>query len=116
MALDLRLLASPRRIEILRLVWAQELAAGAIHRALGDVTFGAVSQHLRALTDAGLLAARREGRFRYYRALPDAVGELRPWLERMWDDALVRLAEQSERAQRKRPRSAKRAAKRRPVH
>jgi hypothetical protein len=35
--------ASPRRREILRLVWERELAAGAIHAAMPDVTFGAVS-------------------------------------------------------------------------
>ena len=41
--------ASPRRREILRLVWEHELMAGAIHQAMPDVTFGAVSLHLRTL-------------------------------------------------------------------
>jgi DNA-binding transcriptional ArsR family regulator len=36
-------LASPRRREILRLVWDHEMAAGSIHAAMPDVTFGAVS-------------------------------------------------------------------------
>jgi hypothetical protein len=31
--------ASPRRREILRLVWTEELSAGDIHRAMPDVTF-----------------------------------------------------------------------------
>ncbi len=44
---SLDLLASPRRREILRLVWRRERSAGEIHRELGDVTFGAVSQQLR---------------------------------------------------------------------
>ena len=42
MSLPLDVLASARRREILRLVWRREHAAGDIHRALGDVTFGAV--------------------------------------------------------------------------
>ena len=45
-------IASPRRREILRLVWDRELAAGDIHRAMPDVTFGAVSLQLRALAEA----------------------------------------------------------------
>ena len=54
-------IASPRRCEILRLIWSGELAAGDIHRALPDVTFGAVSLQLRTLVPAGLLEARVEG-------------------------------------------------------
>lgn len=83
--------ASPRRREILRLVWNEERTAGDIHRAMPDVTFGAVSQHLRSLADAGVVEARKEERYRYYRARPEALGELRQMLERMWDDAFWRL-------------------------
>lgn len=88
--------ASPRRREILRLIWSEEMAAGDIHRAMPDVTFGAVSQHLRSLVEAGIVAARAENRFRYYRARPDALGELRRMLERMWDDALWKLKLEAE--------------------
>ncbi len=56
-----------------------------------DVTFGAVSLQLRALVDAGLLAARSDRRFRYYRARPAMLGPLRASLEHMWSDALWRL-------------------------
>ncbi|MCR9246229.1 MAG: helix-turn-helix domain-containing protein [bacterium] len=84
-------LRNPRRREILRLCWRDPISAGAIHRALPDVTFGAVSQHLRVLRDAGLVAADRNGRQRLYRARRGAVGPLRHWLERSWDDALYRL-------------------------
>ena len=101
--------AAPRRREILRLVWRQEATAGAIHRALPDVTFGAVSQHLRVLSEAGLVAVRREGRQRFYRALPESLGPLRPWLEAMWDDALYRLTIQAELEEARRgPRPARR--------
>jgi DNA-binding transcriptional ArsR family regulator len=84
-------IASPRRREILRLVWDRELAAGEIHRAMPDVSFGAVSLQLRTLADAGLLKSRPEHRHRFYRAQPDALGPVRTVLERMWDDALWRL-------------------------
>jgi len=84
-------IASPRRREILRLTWHEERSAGEIHRAMPDVTFGAVSLQLKALAKAGLITARSERRFRYYRANPKALGPLRPTLERMWDDALWRL-------------------------
>jgi DNA-binding transcriptional ArsR family regulator len=84
-------LASPRRREILRLVWNAELPAGDIHRAMPDVTFGAVSLQLAALARAGLVDARASGRHRYYRARQPALGPVGQVLEQMWDDALWRL-------------------------
>ena len=84
-------LASPRRVEILRLVWKHEMAAGAIHQAMPDVTFGAVSLQLKQLMEAGLVEARLESRFRYYRARPEALGPMATALEEMWDNALWRL-------------------------
>ncbi len=87
----LRALATPRRREILRLVWGRERTAGEIHRALGDVTFGAVSQHLRVLAETGAVQGRRKGRSRLYRARPEDLGPFREWLEETWDSALYRL-------------------------
>jgi DNA-binding transcriptional ArsR family regulator len=84
-------IASPRRREILRLVWDQELSAGAIHRAMPDVTFGAVSLQLRSLAEAGLVDSRPDKQHRFYRARRDALGPVGEMLERMWDDALWRL-------------------------
>jgi DNA-binding transcriptional ArsR family regulator len=84
-------IASPRRREILRLIWREEQTAGAIHRAMPDVTFGAVSLQLRALTDAGLLDTRTQQRNRFYKARREALGPAAEILERMWDDALWKL-------------------------
>jgi len=84
-------IASPRRREILRLVWDGEQTAGAIHRAMPDVTFGAVSLQLRSLVEAGLVEARAEHRNRFYRARREALGPAAQILERMWDDALWKL-------------------------
>ena len=101
-------LATPRRREILRLVWAGELSAGQIHATMADVTFGAVSQHLRVLEQGGLVRARRHGRQRFYRACRQNLGPLRAWLEQMWGDALWRLKLQAEMEEARRgPRSAK---------
>jgi DNA-binding transcriptional ArsR family regulator len=83
--------ASPRRREILRLVWREEQTAGAIHRAMPDVTFGAVSLQLASLVKAGLLDARIDRRNRFYRARREALGPVAEMLEHMWDDALWKL-------------------------
>lgn len=96
MDLLLHALAAPRRREILRLLRRRERSAGEIHRALGGVTFGAVSQHLGLLEQAGLVSARRAGRCRFYAARQEGLKPLRDWLDRMWSTALERLREQAE--------------------
>jgi hypothetical protein len=74
-----------------------------------DVTFGAVSLHLRALHDAGLVEVRQAHRQRFYRARPQALGPLRRWLEEMWDDALWKLRLEAELEQTRRgPRRTRR--------
>jgi len=92
----LEVVAAPRRREILRLVWDAERSAGEIAGAMPDVTFGAVSQHLRVLADSRLVTVRLEGRFRYYAARKEALGSLQRVLEEMWDDALERLKTSAE--------------------
>jgi len=97
-------LAEPRRRAILSLVWEREREAGEIHRASGDVTFGAVSQHLRVLREAGAVRMRPDGRRRLYRADRAAVRRMLARLERMWSDRLGRLktlAEDEERENRR---------------
>lgn len=83
-------ISSPRRREILRLVWDRELAAGDI-AARFEVTWPAVSQNLRILRDAGLVIERREANRRLYRADPSALGSFRAALEEMWSRDLDRL-------------------------
>ena len=111
----LQALGPPRGREILRLVWDGERSAGEIHRALGDVTFGAVSQHLRRLEDASLLRSRREGRQRFYAARKDDLGPLAQWLESMWDDALYRLKLRAELDENRRGPRPGRRRRRRPA-
>ena len=88
----LQVITEPRRREILHLVWNRELSAGDIASSF-DVTFGAVSQHLGVLRDAGFVRVRREGNRRYYQADRERLGPLAQALEAMWSTTLDRLAE-----------------------
>lgn len=61
-----------------------------------NVTFGAVSQHLKILLDSGLVMRRKQGRFRYYRANPRALKEIHDWtgrFRRFWESRLDNLGE-----------------------
>jgi DNA-binding transcriptional ArsR family regulator len=87
-----QIVMEPRRREILRLVWDRERSAGEIAGHF-ERTFGAVSQHLAVLRDAGFVTVRKDGNRRFYRADPEGLGELRPVLEAMWASTLDRLAE-----------------------
>jgi DNA-binding transcriptional ArsR family regulator len=95
-------LSSPRRREILRLVWTEERTASQIHEALPDVTFGAISLQLRRLTEAGLVHTRAKSRNRFYRARREALGALASMLEQMWDDQLWALKLEAELEQTRR--------------
>ena len=57
-----------------------------------DISQAAVSQHLRILREAGLVAARKQGRHRYYQLRPAALEELRDWLDELEQFWRARLA------------------------
>ncbi len=63
-----------------------DLAAGL------PVSRPAVSQHLRVLSDAGLLRVTPQGNRRLYAIAPGGVQELRTYLDGLWDDALAAFA------------------------
>ena len=92
------LLAEPSRLEIVRLVWTRERSAGEIARNF-KTTFGAVSQHLRRLLDAGLITKRRDGKHLYYQTNRAALGPLAAALEAMWTEKLNTLKELAEAEQ-----------------
>ena len=97
-------LSSPRRREIVRLVWSDERSAGEIAKAF-EVTWPAISQNLRVLKDAGLIKERRVGTSRLYRADRAALKPLESYLRGMWSrniDRLRLLAEAEERRKSKR--------------
>lgn len=70
--------------------------------SVGDIAAGlpvsrpAVSQHLRALKDAGLVLDEARGTARIYRIHAEGLRELRDWLDGFWDEALARFKEHAE--------------------
>jgi DNA-binding transcriptional ArsR family regulator len=97
-----QIVLEPRRREILRLVWDRERTAGEIAGHF-DRSFGAVSQHLAILREAGFVTVRKEGNRRYYRVDQEGLGDLRPVLEAMWSSTLDRLAGTVEADRQERP-------------
>jgi DNA-binding transcriptional ArsR family regulator len=68
-----------------------ELAAGL------PISRPAVSQHLRILSDAGLLTVTPQGNRRFYAIAPAGVQDLRAYLDSLWDDALAAFAAAAQR-------------------
>ena len=63
-------------------------------RAGTAVTRQAITKHLHALADAGVVRDLRQGRERIWQLEPRRLDEARRWLDRIskqWDDALGRL-------------------------
>jgi DNA-binding transcriptional ArsR family regulator len=97
----LRAIAEPRRRQILRLVRDVEMSAGEIASHF-EVTRSAVSQHLRVLKDAGLVAERRNGTRRIYRIRPEGLEELREFIDGLWEIKLATLKRVAEAEERRR--------------
>ena len=90
-------LGDPTRREIFERLSERPRAVGELARLL-PVSRPAVSQHLSVLKEAGLVAERAEGTRRIYRIDPEGLGPLRAWLDRFWDDALLRFAAEVEKS------------------
>jgi DNA-binding transcriptional ArsR family regulator len=73
-------------------------------RPVGEIAAGvpvsrpAVSQHLKALKQAGLVRDRAEGTRRVYYIDPDGLGPLRRWLDEFWTEALDAFKREVERS------------------
>ncbi|HTJ77171.1 MAG TPA: metalloregulator ArsR/SmtB family transcription factor [Acidimicrobiales bacterium] len=93
----LRAVADPTRRAILRLVRDGDLPAGAIAAHFPSMSRPAVSQHLRVLSDAGLVEVRPVGNRRLYRWRPEGLRDAAAFLEEMWSDRLARLKAAAER-------------------
>ncbi|MEW6474666.1 MAG: metalloregulator ArsR/SmtB family transcription factor [Actinomycetota bacterium] len=92
-------LGSGIRREVLARVAQGPCSVGEIARGL-PVSRPAVSQHLRILSDAGLVRCRTEGRRNIYEARLEGLGGMRAELDRFWSRALAnfkQIAEQSYR-------------------
>jgi DNA-binding transcriptional ArsR family regulator len=61
-----------------------------------------VSQHLKVLKEAGLVAEHAEGTRRIYSLRRESLIELREWLDTFWDDALEAFKAEAEKKRTKR--------------
>ena len=90
----LKTLADPtRRAVFERIAGEREIAATALVKGT-KVSQPAVSQHLRALRDAGLVMERREGRHVYYRPAPKGLAPVMDWLshyQAFWQERFENL-------------------------
>ena len=90
----MRALADPtRRAVFERIARSKEMNVGELTRMSG-VTQGAVSQHLRALKRAGLVAERPQGRNIFYRAQPEGLRPLFDWMshyDAFWRERFANL-------------------------
>src|SRR3984885_6336694 len=90
----MRTLADPtRRAVFERIASSDEMTVVELTRGSG-VTQGAISQHLKSLKLAGLVAERPEGRNVYYRAQPEGPGPLVDWMSHygaFWRDRFANL-------------------------
>lgn len=76
----MRALADPtRRAVFERIARTREITVVDLTRDSG-VTQGAISQHLKTLKQAGLVAERPEGRKVYYRLEPAGLEPLQDWM------------------------------------
>ena len=90
-------LADPTRRQVFERLGAGPRPVGAIAQGL-PVSRPAVSQHLKVLKEAGLVADRPEGTRRVYYIDPHGLGPLRAWLDQFWDRALVAFQAEAEKS------------------
>ena len=90
----MRTLADPtRRAVFERIVGSDEITVVELTQGSG-VTQGAISQHLKSLKQAGLVAERPDGRNVYYRAEPEGLAPLVDWMSHygvFWRDRFANL-------------------------
>lgn len=90
----MRALADPtRRAVFERVSRAEEISVIELTRGSG-VTQGAISQHLKSLKQAGLVAERAQGRHVFYRAEPQGLAPLADWMSHFgvfWHERFANL-------------------------
>jgi len=95
-------IASPVRRALLDKLSSREQTVHSLAESF-EMTLPAISQQLAVLKRAGLVTARRAGRWRVYRLNADPLREVDRWLEpyhRFWTARLKALGEDLRRYQR----------------
>jgi DNA-binding transcriptional ArsR family regulator len=93
----LGLLGDPMRRAIFERLARRPSSVGELAEQL-PISRPAVSQHLKAMKDGGLVVSHAEGTRRIYRLDPQGVAALRTWLDGVWEHALAdfhKFAEQT---------------------
>lgn len=106
-------LADPTRRQILERLRAGESAVGELARGL-PVSRPAVSQHLRVLKEARLVAERRQGTRNLYRLDGAGIEELRAYLDGFWGEVLMAFKDAAEQTAKGGKRDARRTHTGRP--
>lgn len=96
-------LSDPTRRKILERLVKAPRSVGEIADRL-PISRPAVSQHLKVLKDAKLVTEQRVGTRRIYRADTAALGELRAYVDDMWQSALASFSEIANAKSKKRER------------
>jgi DNA-binding transcriptional ArsR family regulator len=103
-------IADPTRREIMELIASQSLNLNSIAENF-DVSRPAISQHIKILTECGLIVIKQQGRERFCEAKFQKLAEVSTWVERyrkMWEDRYNRLDDLLEKMKTKNRRLAKR--------
>ncbi|MGB8818732.1 MAG: metalloregulator ArsR/SmtB family transcription factor [Rhizobiaceae bacterium] len=77
-------ISDPNRRILLEALRRGPATVNAVALALPDISRPAVSQHLRALLEAGLVTVRAEGTKRIYSIQPTGFDGLNLWLDQFW--------------------------------
>jgi len=88
-----RALADSTRLAVFECVARREMTVTELTNRF-DVSQPAISQHLAALRDSGLVSQRKEGKYIYYRAKPAGIKPLIHWLshyQAFWRERMPRL-------------------------
>src|SRR5687767_7266307 len=91
-------LADPTRRTVFERIAERPRSVGELAAEL-PVSRPAVSQHLKVLKHAGLVADEARGTSRIYRIDPQGLGPVRRWLDEQWERSLEnfrKLAEQED--------------------
>jgi DNA-binding transcriptional ArsR family regulator len=91
-------LGDPTRRAIFELLVEHPCSVTELARDL-PVSRSAVSQHLKVLREAGLVADTPAGKLRIYRVEPDGLAALRTELDRFWTKTLSAYKQAVEQAQ-----------------
>ncbi|MEP6884376.1 MAG: metalloregulator ArsR/SmtB family transcription factor [Gammaproteobacteria bacterium] len=91
----LECLSDPTRRSVFEKLRSGPKSVGVLAKGL-PVSRPAVSQHLKALKEAGLVTDRADGTRRIYYIDPHGLGEMRRWLDGFWDEALAAFKDQAE--------------------